>query len=46
MAEKRKKGRTPTPDEVETIRATLEEIRRDLREMLAFIQSKLSQKPA
>jgi hypothetical protein len=44
MAEKRKKGLTP--EDVEKMRAILEEIRRDLREMLAFIESKVGQKPA
>jgi hypothetical protein len=46
MAEKRKKSLTLTPEEVETIRASLEEIRRDLRQMLAILQSKVGQKPA
>jgi hypothetical protein len=44
MAKKRK--RNLTPDEVEKIREALLEVQRDLREMLAFLQSKVGQKPA
>ena len=44
MAEKRKKGLTP--EEAEKLRVGLAEIQRDLREVIAFIQSKLGQKPA
>jgi hypothetical protein len=44
MAKKRKKSLTP--EEIDKVREGIAEIQRDLREVLAFIQSKLGQKPA
>jgi hypothetical protein len=44
MAKKRKKSLTP--EEIDKVREGIAEIRRDLREVLAIIQSKLGQKPA
>ena len=44
MAKKWKKSLTP--EEIDKLREGLLEIQRDLREVIAFIQSKLGQKPA
>jgi len=44
MAKKTKKSLTP--EEIDKLREGILEIQRDLREMLAFIQSRLGQKPA
>jgi hypothetical protein len=38
--------RTPTPDELDEIRALLAELRRDLRELIELVQTRLEQRPA
>jgi hypothetical protein len=40
------KKKSLTPEEIGKLRAGIADVQRDLREVIAFLQSKLGQKPA
>jgi hypothetical protein len=38
--------KTPTPDELDEIRALLAEVRRNVQELIEFLQARLEKRPA